>query len=181
VAAADLNLSGADLEEIDRIMADSVPLSGPSPEMMTGWARRATRSRISGDERRIEPPELRSYMPLLLHTRCRRRRGLSGDAPVDQSFMLQRVQPALSGLMDGSLSTLAPIFAVVLATHEPVTAFFTGLATALGAGVSMASPKGCRTPAIWPEGANPFVRGAITGGGTFLGGVFHTLPFLITD
>jgi erythrin-vacuolar iron transport family protein len=73
---------------------------------------------------------------------------LSGDAPVDQSFMLQRVQPALSGLMDGSLSTLAPIFAVVLATHEPVTAFFTGLATALGAGSAWRSPKGCRTPAI---------------------------------
>ena len=52
----------------------------------------------------------------------------------ERSFLLQRAQPALSGLMDGSLSTLAPIFAVVLATHEPLTAFFTGLATALGAG-----------------------------------------------
>jgi erythrin-vacuolar iron transport family protein len=59
-----------------------------------------------------------------------------------QSFLLQRVQPALSGLMDGSLSTLAPIFAVVLATHDPHTAFFTGLATALGAGVSMAFSEG---------------------------------------
>ncbi len=64
-----------------------------------------------------------------------------------QSFLLQRVQPGLSGLMDGSLSTLAPIFAVVLATHRPLTAFYTGLATALGAGVSMASQKGSRTPA----------------------------------
>ena len=53
-----------------------------------------------------------------------------------QSFLLQRVQPGLSGLMDGSLSTLAPIFAVVLATHQPLTAFYTGLATALGAGAS---------------------------------------------
>ena len=59
-----------------------------------------------------------------------------------QAFRLQRVQPALSGLMDGSLSTLAPIFAVVLATHRPLTAFFTGLATALGAGVSMAFSEG---------------------------------------
>lgn len=56
----------------------------------------------------------------------------------DREFLLQRVQPALSGLMDGSLSTLAPIFAVVLATHRPLTAFFTELATALGAGISMA-------------------------------------------
>jgi hypothetical protein len=59
-----------------------------------------------------------------------------------QSFLLQRVQPGLSGLMDGSLSTLAPIFAVVLATHRPLTAFYTGLATALGAGVSMAFSEG---------------------------------------
>src|SRR2546426_270454 len=59
-----------------------------------------------------------------------------------RSFLLQRVQPALSGLMDGSLSTLAPIFAVVLATHRPLTAFYTGLATALGAGVSMAFSEG---------------------------------------
>jgi erythrin-vacuolar iron transport family protein len=61
---------------------------------------------------------------------------------VDESFLLTRVQPALSGLMDGSLSTLAPIFAVVLATHRPLTAFFTGAATALGAGVSMAFSEG---------------------------------------
>ena len=83
-------------------------------------------------------------MPLLAHARHHRRRLhlLADDATVEQSVLLQRVQPALSGLMDGSLSTLAPIFAVVLATHEPVTAFFTGLATALGAGVSMAFSEG---------------------------------------
>jgi hypothetical protein len=56
------------------------------------------------------------------------------EAGEAQSFLLTRVQPALSGLMDGSLSTLAPIFAVALATHRPLTAFFTGAATALGAG-----------------------------------------------
>jgi hypothetical protein len=59
-----------------------------------------------------------------------------------QSSLLQRVQPGLSGLMDGSLSTLTPIFAVVIATHRPLTAFYTGLATALGAGVSMAVSEG---------------------------------------
>ena len=59
-----------------------------------------------------------------------------------QAFLLKRVQPALSGLMDGSLSTLAPIFAVILATHHPLTAFYTGAATALGAGVSMAFSEG---------------------------------------
>jgi erythrin-vacuolar iron transport family protein len=98
-----------------------------------------------------------------------------------RAFLLQRVQPALSGLMDGSLSTLAPIFAVVLATHEPHTAFFTGLATALGAGVSMAFSEGLSDTGDLTGRGNPYVRGAITGGGTFVGGVFHTLPFLIAD
>jgi VIT1/CCC1 family predicted Fe2+/Mn2+ transporter len=97
------------------------------------------------------------------------------------SFLLQRVQPALSGLMDGSLSTLAPIFAVVLATHRPLTAFFTGLATALGAGVSMAFSEGLSDTGDLTGRGNPIVRGAITGLGTFVGGVFHTLPFLIAD
>ena len=96
-----------------------------------------------------------------------------------QSFLLQRVQPGLSGLMDGSLSTLAPIFAVVLATHRPLTAFYTGLATALGAGVSMAFSEGLSDTGDLTGRGNPLVRGAITGGGTFIGGVFHTLPFLI--
>src|ERR1700751_1914439 len=99
----------------------------------------------------------------------------------DQSFLLMRVQPALSGLMDGSLSALAPIFAVVLATHHPLTAFYTGLATALGAGVSMAFSEGLSDTGDITGRGNPTVRGAITGGGTFLGGVFHTLPFLISS
>jgi VIT1/CCC1 family predicted Fe2+/Mn2+ transporter len=96
-----------------------------------------------------------------------------------QSFLLQRVQPALSGLMDGSLSTLAPIFAVALATHRPLTAFYTGLATALGAGVSMAFSEGLSDTGDLTGRGSPVVRGAITGGGTFIGGFFHTLPFLI--
>lgn len=100
---------------------------------------------------------------------------------MERSFLLQRVQPGLSGLMDGSLSTLAPIFAVVLATHEPITAFFTGLATALGAGVSMAFSEGLSDTGDLTGRGSPFARGAITGLGTFVGGVFHTLPFLIPD
>jgi VIT1/CCC1 family predicted Fe2+/Mn2+ transporter len=99
----------------------------------------------------------------------------------DETFLLQRVQPALSGLMDGSLSTLAPIFAVVLATHHPLTAFYTGLATAIGAGVSMAFSEGLSDTGDLTGRGNPVVRGAITGGATFFGGVFHTLPFLISD
>ena len=119
-------------------------------------------------------------MPLLPHTHHLRRHVWHVGAPADRAFLLQRVQPALSGLMDGSLSTLAPIFAVVLATHRPLTAFFTGLATALGAGVSMAFSEGLSDTGDLTGRGNPFVRGGITGGGTFVGGVFHTLPFLIS-
>jgi VIT1/CCC1 family predicted Fe2+/Mn2+ transporter len=97
----------------------------------------------------------------------------------DRSFLLQRVQPAMTGLIDGSLSTLAPIFSVALATHKPSYAFFAGLATAIGAGVSMAFSEGLSDTGDLTGRGTPFVRGSITGAGTFVGGVLHTLPFLI--
>jgi VIT1/CCC1 family predicted Fe2+/Mn2+ transporter len=96
-----------------------------------------------------------------------------------QSLVVTPVHPALSGLMDGALSTLAPIFAVALATHRPLTAFFAGVATALGAGVSMAFSEGLSDTGDLTGRGRPVLRGAITGGGTFAGGIVHTLPFLI--
>jgi erythrin-vacuolar iron transport family protein len=98
-----------------------------------------------------------------------------------RSFLLQRVQPAMTGLIDGSRSTLAPIFSVALATHNPRYAFFDGLATAIGAGVSMAFSEGLSDTREVTGRGSAYVRGAITGAGTFLGGIFHTLPFLIPD
>jgi erythrin-vacuolar iron transport family protein len=101
-------------------------------------------------------------------------------APDDQqSFLLQRLQPAMTGLIDGSLSTLAPIFAVALATHQPHYAFFAGLATAIGAGVSMAFSEGLSDTGELTGRGNPYLRGSITGAGTFSGGILHVLPFLI--
>jgi VIT1/CCC1 family predicted Fe2+/Mn2+ transporter len=97
----------------------------------------------------------------------------------ERSFLLQRVQPAMTGLIDGSLSTLAPIFSVALATHKPHYAFFAGLATALGAGVSMAFSEGLSDTGDVTGRGNAYLRGSITGVGTFLGGILHTLPFLI--
>jgi VIT1/CCC1 family predicted Fe2+/Mn2+ transporter len=97
----------------------------------------------------------------------------------DQTFLLQRVQPALTGLLDGSLSTIAPIFAIALATHRPHYAFIAGLATAIGAAISMAFSEGLSDTGELTGRGNPIVRGAITGGGTFVGGILHTLPFLI--
>ena len=97
----------------------------------------------------------------------------------EHAFLLSRVQPALIGLIDGSLSTLAPIFAVALSTHDPHIAFFAGLATAIGAAVSMGFSEALSDTGELTGRGNPWTRGAITGGGTFLGGVFHTLPFLL--
>src|SRR5256885_13575053 len=95
------------------------------------------------------------------------------------TFLIQRIQPAMVGLIDGSLSTLAPVFAVALAAHRPHYAFFAGLATAIGAGVSMAFSEGLSDTGDLTGRGSPSLRGAITGAGTFLGGVLHTLPFLI--
>src|SRR6266513_5984534 len=80
-----------------------------------------------------------------------------------QVFLLQRVQPAMTGLIDGSLSTLAPIFAVALATHQPHLAFFAGLATAIGAGVSMAFSEGLSDTGDLTGRGSPYLRGSITG------------------
>lgn len=98
---------------------------------------------------------------------------------IDNTFLLQRAQPAMTGLIDGSLSTLAPIFAVALATHKPHYAFIAGVATSFGAGLSMAYSEGLSDTGELTGRGHPVMRGAITGVGTFLGGIFHTLPFLI--
>jgi hypothetical protein len=101
------------------------------------------------------------------------------ELPGQSTFLLQRAQPAMTGLIDGSLSTLAPIFAVAFATHQPHDAFLAGMATAIGAGVSMAFSEGLSDTGDLTGRGGPYSRGAITGAGTFLGGVLHTLPFLL--
>lgn len=99
----------------------------------------------------------------------------------EQRFLLQVVQPALVGLMDGSVSTLAPIFATAYATHRPHTVFLIGLAAAVGAGISMAFAEGLSDDGELTGRGHPIQRGLITGGATFVGGVLHTLPFLIAQ
>src|SRR5579872_4023778 len=97
----------------------------------------------------------------------------------EHHFLLQRVQPAMVGLIDGSLSTLAPIFSVALISHKPFYAFVGGLATSIGAGISMAFSEGLSDTGELTGRGNPLVRGGITGLGTFIGGILHSLPFLI--
>ncbi|MBA2287367.1 MAG: VIT family protein [Ktedonobacteraceae bacterium] len=96
-------------------------------------------------------------------------------------FLLRVVQPGLAGLMDGSVSTLAPIFATAFATHRPWIAFVVGMAAATGAGISMAFSEALSDDGALTGRGKPAVRGAITGGMTFLGGSLHTLPFLVPD
>ncbi|MBA2288182.1 MAG: VIT family protein [Ktedonobacteraceae bacterium] len=96
-------------------------------------------------------------------------------------FLLRVVQPGLAGLMDGSVSTLAPIFATAFATHSSWTAFVVGMAAATGAGISMALSEALSDDGALTGRGKPAVRGAITGGMTFLGGSLHTLPFLVSD
>lgn len=99
----------------------------------------------------------------------------------EHHFLLQRVQPAMVGLIDGSLSTLAPIFSVAIVSHKPLYAFAAGLATSIGAAISMAFSEGLSDTGELTGRGNPVKRGAITGAGTFLGGILHTLPFLLPD
>lgn len=99
----------------------------------------------------------------------------------DNTFVLQTVQPGLAGLMDGSVSTLAPIFAVAFATHKPHYAFVTGIAAAVGAGISMAFAEALSDDGKLTGRGHPFRRGVIIGLMTFLGGIFHTLPFLASS
>lgn len=104
----------------------------------------------------------------------------SGDE-ASRRFLLRIVQPGLAGLMDGSVSTLAPIFATAFATHRPFTAFLVGMAAATGAGISMAFSEALSDNGELTGRGSPVVRGAITGGMTFLGGSLHTLPFLVQN
>lgn len=104
------------------------------------------------------------------------------DHPANSNrLLLQVVQPGLAGLMDGSVSTLAPIFATAFATHKPFTAFLIGMAAATGAGISMAFSEALSDDGVLTGRGNPVFRGTITGLMTFLGGAGHTLPFLVGD
>ena len=100
---------------------------------------------------------------------------------IDESTLVLRyVQPGLVGLIDGTLSTLAPIFAAALLSGSHA-ALFVGLATALGAGISMGFSEGLSDTGSQTGRGSAVARGAVTGGMTTVGGAFHTLPFLISD
>jgi hypothetical protein len=98
----------------------------------------------------------------------------------ERTFVLRYVQPGLVGLIDGTLSTLAPIFAAALLSGSHA-ALFVGLATALGAGISMGFSEALSDDGSQTGRGSAPARGLVTGAMTALGGAFHTLPFLIGD
>ena len=102
-------------------------------------------------------------------------------AEAHHEFVLQKVQPALLGLMDGSVSTLAPLFATAELSHSSHKAFFVGLAASLGAGISMGLSEALSDDGVVSGRGAPILRGIITGLATALGGMLHTLPFLVTN
>ena len=98
-----------------------------------------------------------------------------------KDLVLQEIQPGLLGLMDGSVSTLAPIFATAGLTGRPLSAFFVGLAASLGAAISMGLSEALSDDGSVTGRGGPLRRGIITGVATGIGGMLHTLPFLVPD
>jgi rubrerythrin len=103
------------------------------------------------------------------------------DETARRVFVLQFVQPGLVGLMDGSVSTLAPLFAAAFATHQPWETFLVGLAASVGAGISMGFAEALSDDGSLSGRGTPWLRGAVCGLMTMLGGLGHTLPYLIPD
>lgn len=103
------------------------------------------------------------------------------DETARRMFVLQYVQPGLVGLMDGSVSTLAPLFAAAFATHKPWETFLVGLAASVGAGISMGFAEALSDDGSLTGRGTPWLRGAICGLMTTVGGLGHTLPYLIPD
>jgi rubrerythrin len=96
-------------------------------------------------------------------------------------FVLQYVQPGLAGLMDGSVSTLAPLFAAAFATHNTWETFLVGLAASVGAGISMGFAEALSDDGSLTGRGAPWLRGTVCGLMTTLGGIGHTLPYLIPE
>jgi erythrin-vacuolar iron transport family protein len=103
------------------------------------------------------------------------------DETARRMFVLQYVQPGLVGLMDGSVSTLAPLFAAAFATHKPWETFLVGLAASVGAGISMGFAEALSDDGSLTGRGTPWLRGSVCGLMTTVGGLGHTLPFLIPD
>jgi VIT1/CCC1 family predicted Fe2+/Mn2+ transporter len=130
-------------------------------------------SDVERRDRRVSPRDRRAGADLAITA--------TDDSQQSHAHVLQVVQPGLLGLMDGSVSTLAPLFATATLTGRTWSAFLVGLAASIGAGISMGLAEALSDDGQISGRGSPLMRGAITGGGTVVGGMLHTLPFLLQD
>jgi erythrin-vacuolar iron transport family protein len=129
-------------------------------------------------EAEVEHENLAQKLEELILTKSARARE---DETARRMFLLQYVQPGLAGLMDGSVSTLAPLFAAAFATHNTWQTFLVGIAASVGAGISMAFAEALSDDGSLTGRGAPVLRGSVTGGMTAVGGLGHTLPYLIPN
>jgi hypothetical protein len=154
---------------------ENTPIHSPSSvENQTSVPDKLERTSDSTELVEQVPPTIRGQLAELI-------KAVRTKDDSSRDFLLRVVQPGLAGLMDGSVSTLAPIFATAFVTHNSMTTFLVGLASATGAGISMAFSEGLSDDGQLTGRGSPPIRGGITGIMTFFGGSLHTLPFLISN
>jgi VIT1/CCC1 family predicted Fe2+/Mn2+ transporter len=152
----------------------------PLPSHFGGFSQKCLSKHASGKVKRDQPKKsIKDIDHMASDSAQTQTSDQIPSAEADAQFVLQKVQPALLGLMDGSVSTLAPIFAAAGLTHSSHSAFFVGLAASIGAGISMGLSEALSDDGEVSGRGKPLIRGAITGFATALGGMLHTLPFLI--
>ena len=145
-----------------------------SVENQTSAADKIERTSASTEQIKYTPPTVKGQLAELVRA-VRTRDDTSRD------FLLRVVQPGLAGLMDGSVSTLAPVFAAAFATHNSHAAFLVGLAASVGAGISMAFAEAASDDGSLTGRGKPLLRGVVCGLMTTAGGIGHTLPYLIPE
>lgn len=145
------------------------------PKISDANARRLIGDLIAAEERHLNLAERLAETNLTADVR-------ETEAHAERrQFVLQYIQPGLTGLIDGSISTLAPIFAAAFATHNTWQTFLVGLAASVGAGISMGIAEAMADDGQISGRGSPLIRGVVTGAMTALGGLGHTLPYLIAD
>lgn len=171
------------LKGIDAIRAEASRMEGNASRFYREAADRSTDApirKLLGDLASAELDHLRSVGEIEARRLPGERRAREDD-DAQRRFVLQIVQPGLVGLMDGSVSTLAPVFAAAFATHLPWNAFLVGMAASIGAGISMGFAEALADDGKLSGRGAPLLRGLVCGAMTTAGGIGHTLPFLIAD
>ena len=153
---------------------------------MSGVPSRVFIARLAGvavfDPSGDQVGKVRDVVVTLRGTQQPRVLGLVVEVPPRRRiFVLQYVQPGLAGLMDGSVSTLAPLFAAAFATHQNWQTFLVGLAASIGAGISMGFAEALSDDGSLTGRGSPWLRGAASGVMTAIGGLGHSLPYLVPD